>query len=164
MGWVGRHNARIMGDLSGRNAMKCEFCGRKLAEGEPVYQRLLNRRWFMMCAKCEAGLNDKSPRIYSLRSCCHCTRPIYLTEPLRRSTRYVVCGPKCRQAVHNTKYRLRHQRPRMAQCADCGKSFMPKRSDAKFCSAACKQRAYHHRIKPTASGPTRFDRRGLGEN
>ena len=48
--------------------------------------------------------------------------------------------------------------------ADCGKSFMPKRSDAKFCSAACKQRAYHHRIKPTASGPTRFDRRALGEN
>jgi hypothetical protein len=41
---------------------------------------------------------------------------------------------------------------------------MPKRSDAKFCSAACKQRAYHHRIKAIASGPTRCDRRALGEN
>ena len=134
--------------------MKCELCKRKLAEGEPVYRRLFSRRWFMMCAKCEAGLNDKSHRIYSSRSCCHCTRPINLAEPLRRSTQYVVCGPECRQAVHNAKYRLRHQRPRMAQCADCGKSFMPKRSDAKFCSAACKQRARctNHRIEAIAIG------------
>jgi hypothetical protein len=32
-------------------------------------------------------------------------------------------------------------RPAMA-CATCGKTFRPKRSDGKYCSAACRQRAY----------------------
>jgi hypothetical protein len=37
-------------------------------------------------------------------------------------------------------YHARHAKP--ALCETCGKRFKPKRSDAKHCSAACRQRAY----------------------
>jgi hypothetical protein len=50
---------------------------------------------------------------------------------------------------YNRCYRRRLRAARAAQrpahvCA-CGKSFKPKRSDAFFCSAACKQKAYRRR-------------------
>jgi ParB family chromosome partitioning protein len=34
---------------------------------------------------------------------------------------------------------------RNARCAHCGESFLPGRGDARFCSAACRQRAYRRR-------------------
>lgn len=38
-------------------------------------------------------------------------------------------------------------------CASCGTAFVLKRSDAKFCSVACKQRAYRlaHRAEASAA-------------
>ena len=45
--------------------------------------------------------------------------------------------------------RYSHQRARRwkreANCATCGESFKPRRSDMQYCSAACKQRAYEKR-------------------
>ena len=35
-------------------------------------------------------------------------------------------------------------------CATCGEQFAPKRSDAVYCSAACKQKAYERRQKTKA--------------
>jgi len=41
-------------------------------------------------------------------------------------------------------------------CATCGNDFIPKRSDAKYCSVACKQKAYRARRRP---GGPRFSKR-----
>ena len=53
-----------------------------------------------------------------------------------------MCGPECRQAARYA--RLRIVRPTRA-CAQCQKPFVPRRDDARFCSVACKQRAYRRR-------------------
>jgi hypothetical protein len=45
--------------------------------------------------------------------------------------------------VHNANYRRDHLRPRInRECASCGKMFKLKRTNAKFCSVARKQRKY----------------------
>jgi hypothetical protein len=55
------------------------------------------------------------------------------------------CSGQLLRAARRT-YRLAHD------CASCGKVFTPKRSEAKFCSAGCKQRAYRQRALPIAEG------------
>lgn len=40
---------------------------------------------------------------------------------------------------------LKAHRVKPTACATCGEAFKPKRTDAKFCSAACRQRAYMQR-------------------
>jgi hypothetical protein len=46
-------------------------------------------------------------------------------------------------------------------CATCGEQFAPKRSDAVYCSAACKQKAYERRQKhPEGCKPKRHNRVG----
>jgi hypothetical protein len=35
---------------------------------------------------------------------------------------------------------------RVRRCAQCGRTYRPQRSDALFCSPACKQRAYRGRL------------------
>ena len=56
-------------------------------------------------------------------------------------------------AVINAKRKARRVRLRQARqkpCASCGKGFRGKRTDARFCSNTCRQRA--HRMAPASSG------------
>jgi hypothetical protein len=59
-------------------------------------------------------------------------------------------------ARRRERYRLltRHRdlRARAIACESCGKEFKPKRTDAKYCSAACRQRAYVKRDLEGAAG------------
>ena len=41
----------------------------------------------------------------------------------------------------------RLEKRKNTECQQCGDTFTPDRSDAKYCSAACKQRAYRQRKK-----------------
>ena len=58
----------------------------------------------------------------------------------------------------NIGYRkqLRHRRlaepPRTQVCKECGNTFTPKRSDALYCSNACRQRAYRQSVTDKTSG------------
>jgi hypothetical protein len=143
--------------------MKCPKCKRQLTEAEPVYWLLINvfgwGRRQMVCGDCEAEATASSvyktnagvsfntrPRWHPARPCCHCSRPVFLDRPIRKGLRYFVCGIECRQAVHNANYRRTHPRTHVEQqCPGCGTAFTPKRNGAKFCSAACKRRAYRER-------------------
>jgi hypothetical protein len=145
--------------------MKCEKCKRQLTEAEPVYRLYWNPHigMRMVCGICEAevsassvfstsigGLVSLKPKWRPSRPCCHCSRPVFLYQPIRKGLRNFVCGTECRQAVHNANYRRRHPRSRVEQqCLGCGRAFTPKRNDAKFCSVACKQRAYRERVTPS---------------
>ena len=40
-------------------------------------------------------------------------------------------------------------------CEQCGRAFRPCRSDARFCSQACKQRAYRRRVDPDVGSAAR---------
>jgi len=45
-------------------------------------------------------------------------------------------------------------------CGQCREQFEPARSDARFCSSACRQKAYRRRVSARGSGPTRVHMRG----
>jgi hypothetical protein len=134
--------------------MKCETCKRQLTKDKPVYRLFINvwERYRMVCAACEdqrakrntaKGLPTKYPPWRPARLCDHCSRPVVLDRLARKGLRYFVCGNTCRQAMQSATFRREHQRRRVSQhCADCSKPFAPTRADAKFCSAACKQRAH----------------------
>ena len=72
------------------------------------------------------------------RRCLTCRRVIYAYRGDRIR--------KCPYCVKDTirRNRKRHVNPR--DCVNCGKSFQPKRSDAKYCSAACRQQSYRSRV------------------
>jgi hypothetical protein len=52
---------------------------------------------------------------------------------------YHVCSKRCEQRYRR---KLKREARKMQSCTVCGLSFRPKRSDAKFCSNACRQKAH----------------------
>jgi hypothetical protein len=52
------------------------------------------------------------------------------------------CSDGCQHARELVRRRVKHE-PRA--CAVCGESFTPKRSDARYCSPTCRQRAHRER-------------------
>jgi hypothetical protein len=56
--------------------------------------------------------------------------------------RVSACSDRCDQRVRRKRGRELRMRWRRQRTCQCGQAFMPKRSDAIYCSTACKQRAY----------------------
>jgi len=54
----------------------------------------------------------------------------------------VHCSPECTRAARNQRRRIT---PQQHECATCSKTFTPPRSDGRYCSPACRQRAYRQR-------------------
>jgi hypothetical protein len=80
--------------------------------------------------------------------CEKCGRPV-ICDARRRLPKHVVCSDACRLAVYRAigiarRRSLIEQRP----CKACRKPFTPKRCDARYCSAACKQKAYRRANHP----------------
>ena len=76
--------------------------------------------------------------------CEGCGRPVY-TEDDRRVRWRILCSDKCKQQVQVREAReLRRLDP--IPCELCAEVFEPSRSDARFCSVACKQKAYRRRV------------------
>ena len=132
--------------------MKCGQCKRQLTAAEPVFRLFIDMRvgWQMVCGACEAAASKASvfPPLWDLPRCCsQCARPVYM-DSLPRKARYFVCGAECRRAAHKASYRRMHPpSPRVERQCLCGAAFTPKRNEAKFCSVACKQRAYRARVR-----------------
>jgi hypothetical protein len=124
-----------------------------MAPDEPVYRFLFDSRWHMGCEACPPKFSEDYPRRWlDPRPCDRCARLVYRERPQRKDSRYVTCSLDCRQAIHNANYRKRHPQWRhQRKCRLCGKAFTPKRTDAKFCSTACKQAAYRKRGMSVAS-------------
>jgi hypothetical protein len=59
---------------------------------------------------------------------------------------------------------LRRSRNGACACEACGEAFTPTRSDGRYCSSPCRQKAYRRRVSalggPKGSGPTQAHRRG----
>jgi hypothetical protein len=65
--------------------------------------------------------------------------------------RRTFCSQRCRVRHNNQKRSERLEEKRAGtECQECGDTSTPDRSDAKYCSAACKQRAYRKRKKSEA--------------
>jgi predicted nucleic acid-binding Zn ribbon protein len=77
-------------------------------------------------------------------SCGVCGRE--LSHDKRSSARF--CSDGCRWLHHNRKRRshLTLSGARRKNCEVCSSRFFPRRTDARYCSAKCKQRAYRGRL------------------
>ena len=129
----------LRGRYCRRTRMRCHDCLRELTIEEPVCRirrpRYGTPAWTSVCAGCLASGTDSIRKWLPPRPCLHCSRPV-IADRRRKGIKFVVCSPEGRNAVYN------RERPRLRICDACGQQFLLKRSDGKFCSVACQQRAY----------------------
>jgi hypothetical protein len=72
---------------------------------------------------------------------CHCGRLVrFAGSRVRR-----FCSQRCSQRAAADRAKKRRMHARRRDCEVCGNEFTPLRSDAKFCSGACRQFAYRSR-------------------
>ena len=152
--------------------MQCNLCRREMSPADPIYrvsvaysmnmQDISHGGVFEVCAECCAtkpfvGVADMLGVDFSWlatrqwrppKPCEKCGRPV-ICDMRRKLSKYVVCSDGCRRAVYGAVARARRRslvEPR--SCALCGAAFRPKRSHARYCSAACKQKAFRRRGAP----------------
>ncbi len=158
--------------------MQCAICQRELSKREPVYRVRMGYHgqhdWHfawgvtgsiaVVCSKCKAKPPKGSEWLFDgathgpwfpAEPCQHCGRPVFVDRQ-RRGLRYFVCSEQCRIGVNNRRasmFRPRPLDPEPKPCATCGEAFTPKRSDALYCSPACKQRAYRKTLADVSRRP-----------
>ena len=80
-------------------------------------------------------------RIVPYGKCRACRRPLMAyAEPFWRGEH---CSNACAQIARRRQQR---EPPPSVTCSVCSKQFQPTRSDAQFCSSACRQWAYRRRL------------------
>lgn len=80
--------------------------------------------------------------------CFGCGREFYTTIKTKKYCDYHTCGNIGNNKLQ--KYKRYFNRKDMV-CPVCEKTFTPKRSDAKYCSNACRQKAYRDSVTDNAS-------------
>ena len=110
---------------------------------DPIYRFAGNWRGRVsfLCAGCSK--HWLQPDRWTARYPCErCGRTVGYDDN-RVVPKHAVCSDQCRIAVYRAisiaRRRLLVERRR---CKVCQAWFMPKRSDARYCKAACKQKAY----------------------
>jgi hypothetical protein len=61
------------------------------------------------------------------------------------------CSESCRRAVFRVEAKSKRLATRgdlSRRCEDCNREFTPHRTDARYCSGACRQKAHRSRRKP----------------
>ena len=76
-------------------------------------------------------------------------RVFYTNIETKKYCSYSLCGNRGYQK--ELKWRRKNARKDII-CQTCGQPFTPKRSDAKFCCNACRQKAYRGSVTDAASG------------
>lgn len=154
------------------DGFECPVCGRWIAAGEVVVRSEVHRSvsyrppvstfsWEPICLGCaQSGAFVAKPGVKPSKKvvakehhpdgevcvCVTCGWSVILKEDSRR--RVPTCSTACR-AKHYNQAAVRP--PKRQECAGCGDPFEG-RADARYCSSACRQRAYRLR---TADGPAR---------
>ena len=94
-----------------------------------------------------------------LCTCRQCRSPMYTWRTGRQTLWLNLCSNECEAAEardYQRRYRKTYDRPSRAkepdqrQCAECGETFTAKRTDARYCSATCRQRAKRARLSEGA--------------
>jgi hypothetical protein len=151
--------------------VRCGVCRRELAEAEPVYRRRQNdvfwrqfnprRRYGDIGFACQACADEhwNPNRGYYWRSepkpCACCGRPVIGIGKSGQVPRHVACGPECKAKVYLELAKTPRKRPARF-CPICAKEFEPRRTDSRYCSAACRQKSFRVRHSPLARDGTAF--------
>lgn len=98
----------------------------------------------------EEKISGERPNLAVRKIICKgCGRVFYTQIPTKKYCLYSLCG--------NLGYRKELKQRRLEQrqdrvCKSCGKTFTPKRSDAVYCSSACRQRAFRQSVTDKLRG------------
>jgi len=137
-------------DRSG-NGECCGKCGEDFLKDEPIYRRRSNiGRGFLggmrtallsYCDSCAPKICDTQ---YQTGKCDVCARTVHYPWDFV-SRWHLFCSVRCSKAHYARVQREKRLAKRRKTCNECGRDFLAPRSDSKFCSSACKQRAYRDR-------------------
>lgn len=119
--------------------------------------------WCKSCASSRpVSPRGKNPQQQPVMSgpCRGCGREVHLYETDencgKSRARAFLCSQRCRNKVYGARFRKRHGKPKpagpLARCTVCQRNFPAKRSDAKTCSPACRQKAYRRKVTVTDNG------------
>jgi hypothetical protein len=96
-----------------RRGLRCLDCW-----GDPRAERLAAR-----ARPCEGG----------------CGRPVVMLDG---RFRHATCSPSCHREARASRRRVPEHEPRRCSARDCPQSFVPTRTDSRYCSNACRQREH----------------------
>jgi len=141
--------------------MECPSCHRKMDDKEPIHR--VSFSWWhhssvirLICRACAVSSGGEWRKWRSPRTCEGCGRPV-IHDINRRPPEHVICSQRCHRVVRAAVTRV--QRKRQSRRCVCGIEFKPTRGNARYCTAACKQRAYRRRLAAIGgeqSGAGRF--------
>ena len=148
-------------------AVTCAKCRAAVEPEAPLFRVRAGRLiayWCEPCALAQWSWLDRFPVLRRHRACRHCGRPMSWVGAEVWPGWY--CSEAC--AVQARRERRRHPRVTTeAPCARCGRRFLATRSDARYCSPACRQKAYRRRwggrilkVHDSAGGAPENGRRG----
>ena len=142
-----------------RDASICANCRKPIAATEPVWRTQIyigpgffgggSRYWVAPhCADCVSDLRD----LRKAAPCKGCGRDVHNEYNFRGHSRTFCCA-QCERRARAAEARRQRAEVRGSArgCAECGEMFQPTRSDSKFCRAACRQKAYRHRVTANES-------------
>jgi len=149
------------------NGKTCGLCGKAFGagavmwRGETTASRDPGAPPFLvpMCDQCrsrdpalawDAEWTDPEP-------CESCGRPVRNRKLLSPRRRYVTCSEACRLRVQRSRESERRALARLKVCATCHEPFEASRSDARYCSPPCRQKAYRGRMRRRTDPPSRQD-------
>jgi hypothetical protein len=143
--------------------IRCRTCKCDIAPGVDAYQT-----WWhygmsgtygyskgYSCKDCADKQQRDNPRQYDrTRKCQYCCRVVHLLERSEqgRSDRFW-CSHDCEwsEAAAIAKQR-RHLQRATVECETCSRQFVQVRTDSRFCSGACRQKAYRRRQQGARPG------------
>lgn len=113
---------------------------------------ICTKEWVAVCSACVTPEEQATATKQDV--CRGCSQPLLYPERWTTPNTYrrrmqhhflprtIVCSSRCAQRCRRRSKRL--HRPSIT-CAECGTAFQLSRSDSRYCSAACRQKAYRQR-------------------
>jgi hypothetical protein len=125
-----------------RSSYWCNQCEQPFAEGDVVYRRKAYPEMVMQSYCCDCKYPPSLARAANPRFCeGGCGVLVSGWYGARGPLAPRVCSVRCSRLARNA----RRRRSTIATCCTCGKQFQQRRSDARYCSNACRQGAYRRR-------------------
>jgi hypothetical protein len=128
--------AKLLEDLAREDCRWCSTCGRGIAAAAPVWRQ---RNWRGRVQVVCEGCRDEYQFFGWSAPCARCGRTVHQKNWQQRT----VCSESCRLALDRERARLERAESRVGKrCAECDEPFDADRADRRYCSNACRQRAY----------------------
>jgi endogenous inhibitor of DNA gyrase (YacG/DUF329 family) len=126
---------RGLAHVARRDASTCARCGEAIGATVYICRTGLGNLLAPTCAGCAPS----SLLSYPADACEACGRPVVRYRPLGY---HVYCSQRCQRRA----YRQAHKpEPEPTDCVACGERVDVRRADARYCSNACRQKAYRTR-------------------